>query len=192
MSVSASRAARGRRPRRALRVDRPGQGGEATGVNPRPSKSRPLIGWREWVLLPGLSPVPVKAKIDTGARTSVLHAFRLVLRTGSDGIWADFEVHPVQHSQADSTTVSSPVAGFRQVRSSSGHLERRPVIRTPVRIGPHRFEIDVTLTSRDEMGFRMLLGRSAVRRRFWVDPGRSFLYSAAGDRPGPTTTEDRL
>lgn len=160
-------------------------------MNPRPAKPKMLIGWREWVLLPDLSPVPVKAKIDTGARTSVLHAFRLGLRTRPDGVWADFEIHPVQHSQAHSTPVSYPVAGFRQVRSSSGHLERRPVIRTPIRIGPHRFEIDVTLTSRDEMGFRMLLGRAAVRRRFWVDPGRSFLHSADGGRSGPTSTEDR-
>jgi hypothetical protein len=159
-------------------------------VNPRPAKTRPLIGWREWVLLPDLSPVPVKAKIDTGARTSVLHAFRLAVRTRSDEVWVDFEIHPVQHSQAHSTPVSCPVVGFRQVRSSSGHLERRPVIRTPVRIGPHRFEIDLTLTSRDEMGFRMLLGRAAVRRRFWVDPGRSFLHSAEGNRPGPTPTEE--
>jgi hypothetical protein len=146
-------------------------------VNPQPAKTRPLIGWREWVQLPALSSVPVKAKIDTGARTSVLHAFRLAIRTESDEVWADFEVHPVQHSQAHSTPVSHRVAGYRRVRSSSGHLERRPVIRTPIRIGPHRFEIDVTLTSRDEMGFRMLLGRAAVRRRFWVDPGRSFLHS---------------
>jgi hypothetical protein len=150
-------------------------------------KTKPLIGWREWVLLPDLAPVPVKAKIDTGARTSVLHAFRLALRTQSGEVWADFEVHPVQRSQARSATVSHPVSGFRRVRSSSGHLERRPVIRTPVCIGPHRFEIDVTLTSRDEMGFRMLLGRAAVRRRFWVDPGRSYLHSS--DRPSPK--EDR-
>jgi hypothetical protein len=160
-------------------------------VNPRPKKPKPLIGWREWVLLPDLSPVPVKAKIDTGARTSVLHAFRLAIRTESEQMWADFEVHPVQHSQAHSTRVSHPIAGFRRVRSSSGHSERRPVIRTPIRIGPHRFEIDVTLTSRDEMGFRMLLGRAAVRQRFWVDPGRSFLHSAGRDQPGPTPTEDR-
>lgn len=147
-------------------------------------KTRPLIGWREWVQLPDLSSVPLKAKIDTGARTSTLHAFGLSLHERDSEPWVDFEVHPIQGSAGQRSTVSYPVSGFKQVRSSSGHTERRPVIRTLFKIGDREFDIDLTLTSRDEMGFRMLLGRSAVRRRFWVDPGRSFLHPAPAHASG--------
>lgn len=132
------------------------------------------MGWRELVLLPDLCPVPMKAKIDTGARTSSLHAFDLVLHLDESEPRVEFEIHPVQRSNAQSMRVSCPIRSFRQVRSSTGHSERRPVIRTPIRLGAYEFDIDVTLTSRDEMGFRMLIGRAAVRRRFWIEPGRSF------------------
>ena len=123
----------------------------------------------------------MKVKIDTGARTSTLHAFDLSLQSRDGEPWVEFEVHPIQRSRAESTTVRCPVHAFKRIRSSTGHSERRPVIRTPLRIGEVEYDIDVTLTSRDEMGFRMLLGRSAVRRRFWVDPGRSFLQGTTGN-----------
>ena len=139
------------------------------------SKERRLLGWREWVELPDLSPVPLKAKIDTGARTSTLHAFNLSHHDRDGVAWVTFEVHPVQRSRAHSTLVSYPIEGHRRVRSSSGHSEERPVIRTPIRIGGHELQIEVTLTSRDEMGFRMLLGRAAIRCRYLVDAGRSYL-----------------
>jgi hypothetical protein len=137
---------------------------------------QPLIGWREWVTLPSLCATPIKAKVDTGARTSSLHAFDLTVETRDGARWAHFEIQPVQRSRKMRTSVTSRVRGFKRVRSSSGHSQRRPVIRTTVRIGEHEFPIDVTLTSRDEMGFRMLLGRAAVRNRFWVDPGHSYLH----------------
>lgn len=140
----------------------------------RLTASRPIIGWREWVILELLSPTPIKAKIDTGARTSSLHAFDLRIQESGDQTTASFVVHPVQRSAAEARRVEVPVTGFREVRSSSGHRERRPVIRTPITLGNQRFDIDITLTSRDEMGFRMLLGRAAIRRRFLVDPSRSF------------------
>jgi hypothetical protein len=130
------------------------------------------------VLLPELSAVPVKAKIDTGARTSTLHAFDLSLRTQNGQPWVEFEIHPLQRSNAHATRVSCAVHSFRKVRSSTGHSETRPVISTPMQIGGEEFDIDVTLTARDEMGFRMLLGRGAIRRRFIVDPGESFLHAA--------------
>ena len=142
--------------------------------------ARPLIGWREWVVVPDLSPVPIKANIDTGARTSTLHAFDLSIELRDGESWATFEVHPTQRSRAGRTAISHPVHTFKRVRSSTGHSERRPVIRTIIQIGMHRYDIDLTLASRDEMGFRMLLGRSAIRRRFWVDPGLSFLYPVDG------------
>ena len=157
----------------------------------RKSKERPLLGWREWVELPDLSPVPLKAKIDTGARTSTLHAFGQS-HVERDGVpWVSFEVHPVQRSRAHSTPVSYPIEGLRRVRSSSGHSEERPVIRTRIRIGGHDFEIDVTLTSRDEMGFRMLLGRAAIRRRFLVDAGRSYLHPVQSAIQRPDHKENR-
>jgi len=137
-------------------------------------KRLPTIGWREWVVLPDLCPTSIKAKVDTGARTSALHAFALSVSSNTVPAIATFEIHPVQRSAASAQEVEVKVHDFKLVRSSSGHTELRPVIRTPVRVGTHQFEIDLTLTSRDEMGFRMLLGRAAVRNRFLVDPGRSY------------------
>ena len=148
-------------------------------------KERPLVGWREWVALPELSSLPLKAKVDTGARTSTLHAFDLSLGKRNGELWVEFEVHPVQRSRAHAARVAVPVVGLRRVRSSTGHSEQRPVIRTPIRIGDHYYEIDVTLTSRDEMGFRMLVGRAAIRRRFWVDAGRSYLHQEPSTSAGP-------
>jgi hypothetical protein len=140
------------------------------------------IGWREWLRLPELGDVAVKAKMDTGARTSTLHAFGLNLVERDGGLWAEFELSPVQRRRSPSVFVSSPVKELRRVKSSNGAVEERPVISTPIDVGSGPFHIDVTLTNRDEMGFRMLLGRTALRRRFIVDPGRSFLLL----RPGPT------
>jgi hypothetical protein len=138
---------------------------------------RTLIGWREWVQLPDFSPVPTKAKIDTGARTSSLHAFGLRLSDREGTPWVEFEFHPLQRSRAESSTLGMPVQSFKEVRSSTGQVETRPVVRTRITMGEKSFAIDLTLTSRDQMGFRMLVGRTAVRRRFWVDPGRSFLLA---------------
>ena len=146
----------------------------------QPKSPRRIIGWREVVELPELCSTPIKVKIDTGARTSALHAFDLKVEERDGKFWADFEIHPVQRSGRDTTRVSYPVTMFRNVRSSTGHTQRRPVIKTPIRIGNLKFTIEVTLTSRDEMGFRMLLGRSAVSRRYLVDSSRSYLQS---DKP---------
>lgn len=139
-------------------------------------------------MVPDLSPVPMKAKIDTGARTSTLHAFDLSIGARDGTPWAEFEIHPTQRSRAAASKVSCQVHTFKRVRSSTGHSERRPVIRTAIQIGEHAYEIDLTLTSRDEMGFRMLLGRAAIQRRFWVDPGLSFLHPMppVADQSGET------
>lgn len=134
-----------------------------------------MIGWREWATLVDLGSVRVKAKIDTGARTSALHAFALE-EIEVDGIThARFEIHPEQKRSHPSVLVEAAIVDRRAVRNSGGAVETRPVITTFVRLGDHAFPIDLTLTRRDEMGFRMLLGRSAVRRRFLIDPGRSYL-----------------
>ena len=100
----------------------------------------PLVGWREWVLLPSLSAVPIKAKIDTGARTSAIHAFDLSVVTRDGESWAEFEIHPTQRSKAQPTRISHPIHSFKKVRSSTGHSETRPVIRTGIQIGQRDFE----------------------------------------------------
>lgn len=147
----------------------------ASGPARRVPRRREVVGWREWVLIPAFGEVPVKAKVDTGARTSALHAFDLELERDGDVTTACFEFHPVQRSGRSASRVRAEVVEFRKVRSSNGRTETRPVIRTEVCVGSSRWPIDITLTSRDTMGFRMLLGRAAVRRRFLVDPGRSYL-----------------
>jgi len=151
-------------------------------MTPTPAPTLAPAGWREWVALPDLSPVPIKAKLDTGARTSALHAHDMVVSEGADPARVAFELHPIQRSSRHRTRVDLPVESFRRIRSSTGHTERRPVVTTPIRIGDHAYEIELTLTARDEMGFRLLLGRSALRRRFVVDAGRSFL----NELPEPT------
>lgn len=134
------------------------------------------------VRLPELCKTPIKAKIDTGARTSSLHAFNLELSERSGVPWVEFEIHPIQRSKRRIEMVDHPVTAFRRVRSSSGHVETRPVITTGLGIGGETYPIEITLTSRDEMGFRMLLGRSALRRRFLIDPSRSYVQT---EKPRP-------
>lgn len=136
----------------------------------------PLIGWREWIALPELSIDAIKAKVDTGARSSALHAFD-VERFERDGApWVRFRVHPVQRDTDITVEAMAALADERSVRSSLGHAQIRPVIVTPVRLGQDRWPVELTLTNRDVMGFRFLLGRQAIRGRYAVDPGRSYVH----------------
>ena len=142
-----------------------------------------VIGWREWVHLADLGVRWIKVKVDTGARTSALHAediehFR---RRGAD--WVRFTVHPLQRSRLRPTQVSAPVVEMRNVRSSNGSQEERPVIETTIDIGGHLWPIELTLTRRDVMGFRMLLGRQGIRGHGVIDPGRSFLTRRKTKKP---------
>ena len=134
---------------------------------------KPTIGWREWVQVPGLSAELIKAKIDTGARTSSLYAENIKVHNDT----ASFELFPDQHSTDNAIHVTCPVTDHKDVRTSDGQTENRPVITTIVHIADYHFEIDVTLTSSDDMGFRLVLGRTAIRRHFMVDPSRSFLLT---------------
>ena len=143
------------------------------------TRMTPVIGWREWVQLPGLGVDQVKVKVDTGARSSALHAFGIETEQRTNGLWVNFEVHPMQRSRRNSVVCSAPVIDYRKVKDSGGHEHQRYVIETPVRLGIFEWPIEVTLTSRDAMGFRMLLGRTAIRRRFLVDSGRSYLIGKA-------------
>lgn len=117
----------------------------------------------------------LKAKVDTGAQTSSLHAFglRRFERDGEE--WVRFEIHPWQRSRADSVAVELPVHDHRRVRSSSGHAEDRVVVLMDVRILDRTIPAEVTLTRRDAMGFRMLVGRELLRRGFLVDAHKSYL-----------------
>lgn len=133
------------------------------------------IGWREWVSLPELGIQRIKAKIDTGARTSSLHAFNFQPFEENNKKRIRFDIHPVQH---DFDTVISCVADLtdrRLVTDSGGHTDLRYVIQTPLMIAGQTHSIEITLAEREDMLFRMLLGRSALRKRFLVNPGRSFL-----------------
>lgn len=146
------------------------------------------LGWREWVGLPEWGVSALKAKVDTGAKTSALHAFDLEMETIDGELWAFFEIHPEQRETSGAVRASAPVVGFRSVRSSSGHEQERPVVATRVTVGDQTWRIEVTLTSRDEMGFRMLLGREALKERFVVDPGGSYL--AGEPVPAPEVVDD--
>jgi len=144
-----------------------------------PSRPRTTIGWREWIALPDWGVPSVKAKIDTGARTSALHAFDIETIEREGVTHARFAIHPWQDSSEDVVVVEAPLLDRRAVRSSSGATRLRPVVMATVELAGRRVPIEVTLTRRDEMGFRMLIGRQALRRRFVVDPARSYL----GGRP---------
>jgi hypothetical protein len=138
------------------------------------------IGWREWLAVPELGIRAIKAKIDTGARSSALHAFDIELFERGDQRMVRFRVHPWQRNLEETVAAEAPLAEERLVRNSGGVETLRPVIVTHVELLGQQWPIELTLTPRDYMGFRMLLGREAVRRRFLVDPGRSYL---SGKRP---------
>lgn len=149
----------------------------------RRSSLPPLeVGWREWVLMTGMGcDVPVKAKIDTGAATSALHAPLLQIFERDGDPWATFTLRPHQRVSRDSMRVEAPIVDERRVRSSNGVSEVRPVIETWITISDRSWPVQFTLTRRDSMGFRMLLGRRALRDRALVDVSRS--YATGTPRP---------
>lgn len=139
----------------------------------------PIIGWRERVALPELNITSVKAKIDTGARSSALHAFDIEMFEREGAEFVRFKVYPSQRNHTKTITTEAPLLEMRTVRNSGGKAELRPVITTTVKVGSQQWPIELTLTNRKLMGFRMLLGRQAVRRRFLVDSGKSYQQSAS-------------
>lgn len=148
-------------------------------------RERAVIGWREWVELPALLDLPIKAKIDSGARTSSIHCFGTRFFTEAGAPWVEFLLHPIQRRALPEITCSAPIKDERWVRSSNGAAQKRIVVETLARLGTTDWPIELTLADRDVMGFRMLLGREAIRRRFLIDPGRSYRRSsgrAAADR----------
>ncbi len=138
-------------------------------------RAKRIIGWREWVRLPDLNVGRIKAKIDTGARTSALHAYKITPFTKDGAAYVRFAVHPMQRQRKPEIMCVAVVIDHRGVTDSGGRVEQRYVIRTTLKLGKRRWPIELTLTNRDQMGFRMLIGRQALRRRYLVDTGRSFI-----------------
>ncbi|CAL1240013.1 ATP-dependent zinc protease family protein [Candidatus Methylocalor cossyra] len=145
-----------------------------------PECARLVIGWREWVRLDSLGLPPIKAKIDTGARTSALHAFKLTtfLRGGSR--WVRFSIHPFQHDLSVVRSCEAPVVDRRAIADSGGHRQIRYIVQSDITLGNQTWSIELSLTRRETMRFRLLLGRTALNGRFLIDPGRSYCL---GKRP---------
>ena len=148
----------------------------------RPAKARrakPLIGWREWAVLPDVGISRIKVKIDTGAKTSSLHAYDVVVFKRHGREFVKFKVHPLQRNTRRIVECESRLIEWRQVTDSGGKRTLRPVIETRIMLGAREVLAEVTLIARDEMGFRMLIGRQAIKGHWLVDPARS--YIAADD-----------
>lgn len=138
------------------------------------TQEKAILGWREWVALPGLGITALKCKVDTGARTSALHAFSVepFEREGQD--WVKFGVHPHQNELDTEVWCEALIKDKRIVTDSGGNKTERYFIETELVLGNQRFMIDLSLTSRDTMRFRMLLGRVAMENRFVVDVSQSY------------------
>lgn len=143
--------------------------------SPNDSSAMKVIGWREWVSLPGLNVRKIKAKIDTGARSSSLHAFDVETYHENEIERVRFSIHPMQTRDDIFINADVPILERRLVKSSNGEVSERIVIRTKLLILGQQMQVDLTLANRDAMGFRMLVGREAIRTRFLVDSGGSFL-----------------
>lgn len=142
-------------------------------------QQRPIIGWREVLALPQLNIPEIKAKIDTGARSSAIHAYAIEHYQEQGEAMIRFWVHPYQHNTEYTVAAEAKLLTMRNVRNSGGVAQIRPVVETVVKLGERQWSIELTLTNRDVMGFRMLLGRQAIRNQFLVDPGQSYLQSQA-------------
>ncbi|HEY7083509.1 MAG TPA: RimK/LysX family protein [Hyphomicrobiaceae bacterium] len=133
-----------------------------------------ILGWQEWVALPLLGLPAIKAKVDTGARTSALHAHFVEPYAVRRNRRVRFGVHPIPRRADIEIVCTAPVVDERMITSSNGDREKRYVITTPIRIGDREWEIEVTLTNRDAMSYRMLIGRQAISGGVLVDPATSF------------------
>jgi len=129
-----------------------------------------VIGSDEWCAFPTLNIPAIKARVDSGAKTSSMHAINILRFTRDDEHWVSFEVHPLQKNRKVTVHCEAPLIDQRVIKSSSGDKEQRPVIRVPLSLGDKIWDAEVTLTNRDSMGYRMLLGREAMKGRILIDP----------------------
>lgn len=137
-------------------------------------KSKILIGWEEWCSFPDLRLPAIKAKVDTGAKTSCLHAFDITTFEVDGRTHVRFSIHPLQNSKRLVRVCTSPVVDYRFVTNSGGKKEKRYVIKSEISMNGKHWPVELTLTKRDTMSFRMLLGREAMRSaKFVVDPAKS-------------------
>jgi len=134
-----------------------------------------VIGWREWVAFPDLGIHKTIAKMDTGAKSSVIHAF-CIKEIEIEGVRiVEFRLHPAQGKNTPELFCRAPVIGQRVIRSSNGQTEQRYVIETRLKLGNLMRKIELTLTNREEMEYRLLLGRDALREKYFIDPNASYL-----------------
>lgn len=143
----------------------------------RPRPAKPVLGWREWLRASELGILRIKAKVDTGARSSSMHAENIEVfeRDGVRFVGFELERSAAVNLTGEYARLELPLFDLRWITSSNGNRQKRPIIRTPIDLGGQSWPIEVSLGPRGSMGFPMLLGREAVRRRFVVDPGRSFV-----------------
>ena len=134
-----------------------------------------ILGWREWVALPSLGIESIKAKVDTGARTSSLHALNLRSFRDKGAPWARFDVMPLQSNESPVLACQAPVCDHREIRKSNGNTDMRVVVAMSIEVAGNEWPLEVTLTNRRDMRFRMLLGRTALSGHALVDPRRSFM-----------------
>jgi hypothetical protein len=132
------------------------------------------IGWQEWCALPQLNLGAIKAKIDTGAKTSAIQAFDIKTFNCKDGLHVRFALHPLQAHENLARECSAKVVDQRWIMSSNGHKEHRYVIQTLIIMAGETWEIELTLSDRDPLKFRLLLGRTALKGRVIIDPSKKF------------------
>lgn len=148
---------------------------EKNGEIEKKAFSPQIIGWREWVTLPDLGLAAIKAKVDTGAKTSSIHAFDIsIQKNPGKKTYVHFKVHPLQNDTTIEVKCKAPLVDQRVVTDSGGHREERYVIKTWLHLGTMKKRVEVTLTNRESMKYRMLIGRAALKE-FYIDPTQSYL-----------------
>lgn len=151
------------------------------------NQEKNIIGWREWIALPELGIPGIKAKVDTGAKTSCLHAFEVAVRSTAAGDLVDFKLHPLRKRRDIIISCTAPLVDTRSVRDSGGHTEERLVVSSRLKVGPVDMVTEFTLTSRDDMIFPMLLGRRAIQAgNLLVDVNQSYVFGRI--KPGKYQT----